>query len=213
MDASDCDVDDESKTHMEENFEKIKDKIYLNMGLMGSVEDDVVTKIFHWFYLLCEVEIIENNMKTRIKVNQQMLEKWGITEEELYKIAMENSMRDLPAVLRTYRDSVYQENYNMLNGDTPITLDSTYVLENKDSYFSVGTLAYPGILDKIAEILDSDFYFYAKNPNCIFIMAQNGDYDGSLVNLPAHWDKPVSWLDAFSPIVYRYCRETGKIDW
>ena len=80
-------------------------------------------------------------------------------------------------------------------------------------YYSIGVLAYPGVLEGIAEILDADFCFYARNPSCIFIMAQNGDYDGSLVNLPTHWDKPVSWQDAFSPIVYRYCRETGKIDW
>ena len=101
----------------------------------------------------------------------------------------------------------------MLNGDTPTTPDQTYVLENKDSYYSIGVLAYPGVLEGIAEILGGDFYFYAKNPSCIFIMAKSDDYDGTLVDLPAHWDEPVSWQDAFSPLVYRYCRETSKITW
>lgn len=46
-------------------------------------------------------------------------------------------------------------------------------LENKDSSFSVGVLAYPDVLEKVAEILDDDLYFYAKNPSYIYIAAQN----------------------------------------
>lgn len=78
------------------------------------------------------------------------------------------------------------EDYNLLQGDKPITPEKTYVLENEDSFFSVGVLAYPGVLEKVAEILNDDLYFYAKDLKYIYITAQKENYDGSLVRLPRH---------------------------
>ena len=130
------------------------------------------------FYIIYEIEVIIDEIRFRLTIDYPTLEKWGITVEELDKIAMENSMRDLPAILRTYRDSVNMEEYNLLQGDEPITPEKTYVLENKDSFFSVGVLAYPGVLEKVAEILNDDLCFYAKDPKYIFITAQNDNYDG-----------------------------------
>ena len=130
------------------------------------------------FYIIYEIEVIIDEIRFRLTIDYPTLEKWGITVEELDKIAMENSMRDLPAILRTYRDSVNMEEYNLLQGDEPITPEKTYVLENKDSFFSVGVLAYPGVLEKVAEILNDDLCFYAKDPKYIYITAQNENYDG-----------------------------------
>ena len=171
------------ESYVKDDFEEMKDRIYINLIFVEQVRKHIPYKKFHMFYLIYEIELIIDEIRFRLTIDYPTLERWGITVEELDKIAMENSMRDLPAILRTYRDSVNMEEYNILKGDEPITPGKTYVLENKDSFFSVGVLAYPGVLEKVAEILNDDLYFYAKDPKYIYITAQNENYDGTLIKL------------------------------
>lgn len=199
------------ESYIKDNFEEMKDRIYINLLFVDHIRKHIPYKKFHMFYIIYEIEVIIDEIRFRLTIDNPTLEKWGITVGELDKIAMENSMRDLPAILRTYKDSVNMEDYNMLQGDKPITPEKTYILENKNSFFSVGVLAYPGVLEKVAEILDDDLYFYAKDPKYIYITAQNENYDGSLVKLSRRWNPLVYWEDAFSPLVHEYHRETGEI--
>ncbi len=198
---------------IKENFEEVKDNIYINLQFTEKAREYIPYKKFHMFCIIYQLEVVIDEIRFRITIENPMLEQWGITVEELHEIAMENSLRDKPAILRTYRDSVNMENYNLLNDDEPITPERTYVLENAESFFSVGLLAYPGVLEKVAEILGDNFYFYAKNPSYIYITAKNENYDGTLVKLPKNWNPSVYWEDAFSPSVYEYHRESGEITW
>lgn len=99
----------------------MKDRIYINLLFVEQVRKHIPYKKFHMFYIIYEIEVIIDEIRFRLTIDYPTLEKWGITVEELDKIAMENSMRDLPAILRTYRDSVNMEEYNLLQGDEAIT--------------------------------------------------------------------------------------------
>lgn len=144
-----------------------------------------------------------------LPVDYNMVQRWGITLDELDKVAMENSIRDYPPILKASKDSG-RGKYNLLFGDTPNKIDKYYVIINLDCYHSVNTLAYLGVLEKIAEILDDDFYFYAKNSIYSTITPCNENYDGLLLKTPVNWNPMTCKECAFSPYVHKYDRKSKK---
>lgn len=198
------------ESYITDNFDEMKDRIYISLRFYQNVREGIPYKEFEPFQILYEIEIVVDEIRFRVTIDNDRVEQWGITLEELDKIAMENSMRDLPAVLRTGEDSNTGE-YNLLLGDKPDTLDKTYVLANTDVFHGVSVLAYPGVLEKVAEILDDDFVFYAKNAAYVILSASNKDYDGWLAKAHRRWNPHVYWEDYFSPFVHEYIRDTGEI--
>lgn len=202
------DIDFES--YIEDNFEDIKDQVYINLIFAPDIREGIPYRKFHIFHIIYELEIIVDEIRFRLTIDNVLLKRWGITAEELDEIAMENSIRDWPAVLRTGADA-NTGTYNLLSGDKPDTIDKTYVLENEGAFFGVSVLAYPGVLEKVAEILDDDFYFYVKNPSYIVLSAQNENYDGKLIKMRRWWNPMVYSEELFSTFVHEYIRDTNEI--
>lgn len=202
------DIDFES--YIKDNFEEMRDQVYINLIFVSKIKEGIPYRKFHIFHIIYELEIIVDEIIFRLTIDNDLLKQWGISVEELDAIAMTNSIRDLPAVLRTGADA-NTGTYNLLLGDKPDTIDKTYVLENEGAFFGVSVLAYPGVLEKVAEILDDDFFFYVKNPSYIILSAQHENYDGTLIKMRRWWNPMVCSKELFSPFIHEYIRDKNEI--
>ena len=122
------------------------------------------------------------------------------------------TLQEYAPIFRTSPDACNDINNNLLLGDKPQEIANTYVLHNAKNFYGVGILAYPGMLDKIAELLEDDFYFYAKNSIYSTITPCNENYDGLLLKAPVNWNPMTCKECAFSPYVHKYDRKSKKIE-
>ncbi len=193
------------------DFKEARDKIYIQLCPSHDDSESIPhTNFKHIFDIIYQVEIIVDGIRIRVDVDSNRMEQWGISLDELHAVAMENSIRDYPPIMRTMSDCDTRE-YNLLLGDLPDTMDETYVLENTDSFYGASVLAYPGVLERVSEILDENFYFYAKKAAYVVLSGAEVKYDGWLLSTYDKWDPLVYRDDYFSRYVYEYDRKTGEI--
>lgn len=208
IEINESDIDFSS--YIKDDFLAMKNQIYIRLCLDNRFPPEIPSKKFKMFKIIYEVELFIDELRFRVTVDNNMLERWGITLQKLDKIAMENSIRDYPPILRTWRD-LGKGTYNLLSGDMPDTIDKSYALITPGMFHSVSALAYPGVLEKIAEITDDDFDFLAKNAGCVMLTASNKVFDDWFIKLERKFPELVCNEDYFSSLAYTYFRETGEI--
>lgn len=198
------------EAYVKSDFLALKDRIYIHLCLKDEFADEFPSREFKIFKIIYEIEIFIDGLRMRVPVDDDMVKRWDISLQELDKIAMNNSIRDYPPILQTWND-LGKGQYNLLLGDTPDTIDKSYVLINPDSYHSVSALAYPGVLEQIAEIFDDDFVFLSKNSNFVMLAPLNKKFDHWFIKLERKLPETVSAEDYFSKYAYDYLRETKEI--
>lgn len=206
--VNEADID--LKSYVKDDFSELKDQIYIHLCARDNIADNIPSKKFKVFKITYEIGFVIDGLYLTLPVDYNMAQRWGITLEKLDKVAMENSIRDYPPILKAGKDSGRGQD-NLLLGDTPNKIDKYYMIINPDCYHSVSTLAYPGVLEKIAEILDDDFVFLAKNSNCVWVSPANREFDHWFISLEIKCPELVCNEDYFSPISFKYVRKTGEI--
>ena len=98
-------------------------------------------------------------------VNNDHLEYWNVTEEDLLALARRNVKRLLPAELFTMQQAVDEilrtvpgRRKNLLNESAAEADDFMYVLSNPIRSFGAACIVYPEVLDMAGQILGEDYY-------------------------------------------------------
>lgn len=116
-----------------------------------------------FYYSVEQKEIPQINAS--IQIERSHLDLWGIDEGTLYDLAMENTVKKMPASFRTIYDIIINileedgitpgkkaiEDFKEKTDEVPM-----YVLTNGKNYFGAAALYYPGVLKKIGQTLESD---------------------------------------------------------
>lgn len=105
----------------------------------------------------------ENDMgRGYITVNNDMMDRWGVTEADLNRAAVGNSMSVQPARLMSM-SAVMGEFAGAMGMDDPAPLpeepgQGLYVLTNKSKQMGAATIFYPDVADKIEAIFPEGCY-------------------------------------------------------
>ena len=89
---------------------------------------------------------------------------YKMTADEVFEKAIKNTMVNYPAVLHDLGESVIQGTEDCENllelpsGRAPAGAGPGFVLTNSRFFWGAGALFYPGIMDRIREVLGGDFY-------------------------------------------------------
>lgn len=116
-----------------------------------------------FYYSVEQKEIPQINAS--IQIERSHLDLWGIDEGTLYDLAVENTVKKMPASFRTIYDIILNileedgitpgkkaiEDFKEKTDEVPM-----YVLTNGKNYFGAAALYYPGVLKKIGQTLESD---------------------------------------------------------
>ena len=157
-----------------------------------------------------------------IKVTQELMSQWGVSEQELYRQAWENMDRDQAPVLQgmgTVTADIMMgtgSDENLLAGTGPAELDPgemLYVLSNKEKTYGAAVLACPGVLEKVSRLFPEGFYILPSSVHEVLIMPDDKSVSprelGQMVREVNRAE--VSKEEVLSDRVYRYDREQQKI--
>ena len=102
-----------------------------------------------------------------------MLNLWGITPEQLHHDAVTAENARNPVCFYTMDDVMSElmlsaKPTNLFSQQEPAETGTApmYVLTNQSKLDGAGALARDGVLDKIGELLGSDFYVLPSSVNC-----------------------------------------------
>lgn len=152
----------------ETNREYLKDKPHIHCGELAA------------FY---RVQVAANHEGTAsVPVTENLMQIWDITKEQIHKDAVqaENarspvcfySMEDVMSeiMLSSAPDNLFDWAEPLEAGFTPM-----YVLTNQNKVNGAGVLARDGVLEKIGELVGSNFYVLPSSVHEVLIVPDNGN--------------------------------------
>ncbi len=110
-------------------------------------------------------------------ITDELMDECGMASDELFDTAIKNTMELFPAVLHDLGESAMSwqnECDNLLEkpgGKAPAGTGPGYVLTNSSFFWGAGALFYPGMIDRIHELLDGDFYVLPSSVHELILIA------------------------------------------
>lgn len=140
------------------DWDKVKEKVRVKLvGVNGNQEFphiDVAENLQAVFYV--PAYLTDGGELGSIAIHQNHIDNWGVTVEELYEKALENTPRECPETLKGM-SQVLAEMMGaemaelMCAGLLPPEDEQMFVLGNKDAIFGAATLLYPDALKNAAK--------------------------------------------------------------
>jgi hypothetical protein len=137
-------------------------------------------------------------------IRKEHLKLWGVTEEELYRTAMEYTPKNLPPVITSIN--------RLLQDDSSCEIP-LYVLTNTRSTGGASCLLYPDVLKNFADEMAADFLILPSSIHEVLLLPYESRYSvRELSALVSHVNRTeVSETDRLSDQVYLYTRSDGCI--
>ena len=149
----------------------------LNQKLLTTVPHMDFLDLSIVFYLLLEDNATES---TSMLITSMHTELWKIQTDTLWKDAIDNISNLLPAEFFTLRyamDELIGRNSNgvpeNLLRERTGKADSMYVLTNRSRTYGASCMVYPHILEKVADVLGTDFYILPSSIHEVLIAPCN----------------------------------------
>lgn len=144
-------------------------------------------------------------------VSDHMLEKWGITEDELFNDAWKSSEALLPARVSTMFETLVEDGFEDMLPEEAKVDRSMLIVNNQIKTQGAACLFYPGVLDRVSKIFGGDFYALPSSVH-EFIVVPGGDAQ-SLLNMVHEVNvTQVEPKDFLSDNVYHYDSKAGKLE-
>lgn len=143
-------------------------------------------------------------------VRKQNLEAWGITPEELYKAASENTpclfpvwFKPLDPYLKELVPDFQEEEHSAL-----------YILSNKDKWLGASSILYPEVLRQCAEQLHCDFYILPSSLHEVLLLPKKDEISVEELRMMVQSVNQmcVAPEDQLSDSVYLYCKENNRLE-
>lgn len=164
------------------NYETMKEKLSIEV-ISAEANAELLTKVPHENMEDMAVVyrfVLESNEDGRasILVTNDMIDRMGVTHEQLRADALENAPEIRPAVIQgmneVMREIMGPEVFEMM-GISEQTEEMMYVASVPDKNAGAGVLAYQDFMDQAAERLGGDFYILPSSINEILLVPDNGE--------------------------------------
>lgn len=192
------------------SFDVVRDKVcvYLvNKDLNTELLEDTVYVDFLDLAVAFKIVFTLEDGLASIRVSTKVFESWDISVDELYKIALQNSMKLMPEVVRPLDEIIREHGFI-----TPGGFD-VYVITNKACSNGAGVIIYPGVLKNLATELNSDLFILPSSRHEVIVVPEETAMDvyalREMVNEVN--TNEVARDDLLSFNVYKYVRETNKV--
>lgn len=125
----------------------------------------------------------------RAIITDGLMKEYEMTRDELFDIAVRNTVESFPAVLHDLSMSVIcgpDECENLLDrpaGRVPAGAGPGFVLTNSGFFWGAGALFYPGVIDRIHDLLGGDFYVLPSSVHELILIAVDDQDPQQLADL------------------------------
>lgn len=190
----------------ETNRDYLKDKPYTSCGDLAV------------FYRI-QVERTEDATASAVITNN-LLENWGISKEQLHQDAVQAENERNPVRFYSMEDLMAEmmgimEPENLFEQTAPLPLNFTpmYVLTNPDKIDGAAVLARDGVPEKLAELVDANYFVLPSSIHELLIVPDNGNMQAKeLADMVKEINRTqVSPEERLSDKIQYYDRETGRL--
>lgn len=142
-----------------------------------------------------------------VTIKNDHLETWGVTEEDLYEIAKENTPRLFEMKVWTMGGILLELGHDIGDADVPM-----FVLSNREKINGASILLYHEKLKELSDKLDSDLYILPSSIHeVIAIPTSVAEPDSLKFMIRSINDTEVKPEEVLSYSLYKYERETNKV--
>ena len=207
------------------NFEKFRDMLSMrlintkaNREELKNLPHRTVEDLSLIFTIVTTDE--ERGGMESVKISYSLMEQWGMKEEELYRAAMENMGKKEVPVLEDMLSHVQNsflgtEGENLLSGTSTEKTGTEFfgILTNGRKMDGAAMLVYPGLMERIRDMIPGDFYILPSSIHETLILTKDcGMKKEEAARMVKEINKNVLEREDFlSNNIYEYDRERGKI--
>lgn len=147
-----------------------------------------------------------------ILVRNDHLALWGLEDEELHEIAVDNMRRQQPFDFMSMEEMLQ----SLLNSNETAKKEGTlplYVLTNREKHYGAVWMTDPGALAQIGEELNEDYYILPSSVHeCMVLPASMEASEQALKKMVTEINATqVAPEEVLADSVYRYDRKTGSL--
>ncbi len=166
------------------DYDQAKEHLFIRVSNAEKNEDLVNSaphKVVDDLVITCHIAVDQgpNGLASTI-VNKDLLDHYGISEEQLFKDAMESA----PEVMPVKIDSMYNVISDMMPEvmadelpDAPAPgMNEMMIVTNQSMVNGAAALFYPGVMDEISDKMGGDFVMLPSSTNEVIIIPDKGDY-------------------------------------
>lgn len=207
----------------EPTWEKVKDKVFcrlVNLGMNQKKLNDMPYMEYLDFAVTCRwLHSADEKGIASSDITYKELELFGVTKEELFKQAGENTQKLFPVKFKSLVSTIEAmmgKQFSLEeNGIKNMEADEIdmYVLTNSTGINGAGVILYPNVLKEIAEQLDTGTLYLLPSSVHEFMVlkeCKNVEYMKELVAEANHC--VVAGMDLLSDNVYKYDRRTDRVE-
>ena len=183
-------IDTAPKTDIDNllNYEEMKNKLSIevisaeaNKELLLNIPYDRIEDLAAVYRFVLKSE---STGKASILVSNEMMQKMGITHEQLKNDALYNAPIIRPAVIKGMNEVIKElmgkEAYELANGTGNVE-ESVYVATVPDKDSGAGVLSYQNFMDQAAERVGGDFFILPSSIHEILIVKDDGEMKAELL--------------------------------
>ena len=195
------------------NYEEAKDHLFIrvsNAEQNKNIIEVAPHKKIEDLIITCHVAVNQTptGMASTI-VNKDLLERYGVTEEQLFKDAMERSPEVMPVRIDSMQDFI--SNTMPEIEEKPDAANSMYIVTNKTNTNGAAVIFYSGILEKMYEKIGRSFLVLPSSVNEVIVIPDNGNYKSLKKMVEDINQSSVEPEDRLSNSVYKYDAESKSL--
>lgn len=199
------------------DFEKVKERIAFrvihyekNTELLREVPHRRFLDLALVYYYKLDSELFGS---ASILVRNIHMEMWGTGEEELYRLAWENTLRLLPCKFMDVVDLIEELSSSGWELDLYQEIP-LFVLSNAEKNFGAALIVYPHILEMVGEKLGMDYYVLPSSIHECIIIPMVPGLEAELLHemVQEMNEEHVEPEEVLGASVYCYRRRTKKLD-
>lgn len=144
---------------------------------------------------------------------EKLMKKWGVDMEELYRQALKNMEKQLPAEIMSIEEAIMGEAINKGEAESDSS-GTLYILSNKKRTYGAGCILYEGVLKEFSDKFGRDILILPSSVHEMLLIPDEGILKAAeLEEMVESINRTVvSPKEVLSDKVYRYCRTSGKIE-
>ena len=219
--AKNISIYDKTKTLMD--YDTAKSRLFvrlLNCDRNADVLKNVVHKTLGDIALTVCAIVDDREDLISTKILKSMVKKWRKTETDIFNEAIENTYRATPPRIYKWEGVLCDESYageSFMNDEDVCDLDKSFsgnILSTTRKTNGAVAVFLPGVAEKIAELLDSDFYMVFTSTHEVMIHSAGSGVDPKDLKLVLRdtLREVTPSSDYLTEKIYKYNRKTHKFE-
>lgn len=159
------------------DWNKVKDKVtvrVIGVSRNTNLLQNVPCRLFGDIALIYQVSATaQDDTLLTVRITNDLMDRYGISEPQLYEAAMENSQRMMKVTCRPMGEVIGDLMGSSMAEEAWEAPAKLYVLSNETLQFGAAALFYPGVIEKIGKNIPEGFYILPSSIHEVLILPKN----------------------------------------